>query len=407
MRLWGRCMKYWIEGLQKKWMYTEKLLLHILKRKGHAHALDSDSIIIASLCDVTDIPKLAKLRARYPDNKILAGGHFAKIGVVAMSLFADAVCVGHAYDMFNCTSWGELCELPCVFTGDRGKQIDVSYNIDWRLAPVVQTDSKRFYVWGGIGCKNKCSFCLTSWTEPHIDRPGVKTVAARAKKQIGHKGSVKIISNAYSPSLGDDLVQDMLLKDLLRVRSNTKRKMIRCGLEFATTASRKRNAKPITDEQLRRAIAHAGDLNLDLHLFCIGGYDRIEDWDCVLDAIPESDAMSPRVFFKWTNLEYQQKTPLWRHVKEIDFDRYLDASFTARFFRKAAHKNKRVRVMPVKYPAHAIWRICMSNVQDMEQYKIVEKAKNVKDMEEIKRLFATIKPWENDLGFVRTRFRLD
>jgi len=393
-------VRYWLEQMGRKKLYTEKLLLHLASSNGHTIEMARDSVILASLCDVTEMMSLERIRAKYPGSVIIAGGHLAKIGAKAMGLFADAVWVGHAFEFFRCQSLDEIYRHPSCYVPGKDKQVAASTSIDWRQCPAIQTDKRRFYVFGGAGCRGKCSFCLTSWTEPHQERPGAATLVGKLRPKIGKGNSIKIISNAYTSELGDDLVQDMMLKDVLKVRSNDKRKLIRCGVEFATEASRRKHAKPIKDEEIRQAVAYAERLNLDLQFFLIGGRDTREDWERFVEVIPPSDAMRPRVFFKWTNLEYQQKTPLWSEVSDIDFGRYLDRSFTDWFFRNAAHKNKRVRVLPVKYPAHAVWRICMSNVQDMEQYLTCKRERNTKDMDRIKRLFADVQPWSNDLSMI-------
>lgn len=393
-------MKYWIEQVGHKKLYTEKLLIHLAISHGHTIVAATDSVILVSLCDVTEIVALERIRHRHPDRIIIAGGHLAKIGVKVMGLFADAVWVGHAFQFFKSKTLDEIYGHPSCYVPGKEKQVMVSTDIDWRQCPAIQTDKRRFYILGGVGCKGKCTFCLTSWTEVHQERHSVATLVSKLRPKIGKRNSVKIISNAYTSEIGDDLVQDMMLKDVLKIRNNDKRKLIRCGIEFATEASRRKHAKPIKDEEIWRAITCAERLDLDLQFFLISGRDTREDWERFVGVIPPSDVMRPRVFFKWTNLEYQQKTPLWSEVQDIDFGRYLDKSFTDWFFQKAAHKNKRVRVLPIKYPAHAVWRICMSNVQNIVQYKACKRERNTKDMDRIKLLFDEIKPWSNDLSMI-------
>lgn len=394
-------MEFLIEQVGKKKMYTELLLEYLVKQYGHQLTQGLNSIILVSLCDVVDIFALEKIRSKHPNSYIIAGGHFAKIGFKVASLFADFVWLGHAFDLFSCKTWQEIVGHSACYAPWKDNVL-ASTRIDWSQCPIIQTDKRRFYVWGGVGCRNKCSFCLTSWTEPHQERPGVDKLVEKSRHKIGTRGSVKLISNAYSTDLEDDLVQDMILRDLLKVVSNNKRKLIRCGVEFATEQSRKKHAKPIKDYEIKEAIKKAEKLNIDLQLFLIGGWDDIQDWYNFLDIIPVSDQLKPKVYLKWTNLEYQQKTPLWKYVQNINPDYYLDSAFTDWFFRKAAHKNKRIRVLPVKYPAHAIWRLCMSNAQNMEQYKECKKAKNEKDMIKMIWLFNRIKPWSNDLSRVIT-----
>ena len=392
-------MRFWIETMGSKMLYTERLLQHLARTKGHEIDLQGDSVVLASVCDVTDLPVLERIRDRHPGLTLISGGHLAKIGYRVMGLHSDAVWCGHAFEMFDCSSLEEILEHPACYVPGRTREIRPSKRIEWPMCPVIQTDKRRFYVWGGVGCRGKCSFCYTSWSEEHRERPGVDKLVAKAQARLQGKGTVKVISNAYSTELGDDLVQDMMLRDLLQVRRNDKRKLIRCGVEFATERSRKRHAKPIKTEEIRAAIRHAERLGLDLQLFLIGGWDSREEWEqFVHEAIPESDQLKPRVFLKWTNLEYQQLTPLWRHAAQIDPDRYLDRSFTDWAFRAAAHKNKRIRVLPVKYPAHAIWRMCMSNARNLGEYRDCKAHRNTKEMGRILELADRIRPWEHELS---------
>ena len=392
-------MRFYVESITGKMLYTEKLLQHLVRAKGHELGLERDSVVLASVCDVTDLPALERIRDRHPSLPLISGGHFAKIGYRVMGLHSDAVWLGHVFELLDCSSLEEAMATTACYVPGETKHLRPSKRIEWRLCPAIQIDKRRYYLWGGTGCKGKCSFCYTSWSEEHRERPGLDKLVARTQSRLGSAGTLKVISNAYSTDLGDDLVQDMMLRDLLRVRSNSKRKLIRCGVEFATEASRKRHAKPIKTEEIRAAIRHAERLGLDLQLFLIGGWDTRGDWEQFIhQAIPESDALKPRVFLKWTNLEYQQLTPLWRHAAQLDPERYLDSSFTDWAFRVAAHKNKRIRVLQVKYPAHAIWRMCMSNVRDMGEYRDAKRHRNVKDMGRILELADRIRPWEHELS---------
>lgn len=388
-------------------MYTEKLLLHLIKLNKHELILDKDSVVLFSICDVTELPFIEKLKQKYPNNKIVVGGHFSKIGAVAISLFADAVWIGHGFEMFEQKSFEDiLAHESCYF---KGKNIDVycNYNIKWNQCPAIQTDYSRFYVFGGVGCKNKCSFCVTSWTEPWENRPGINHVQNSVKKHVGKKGSVKVISNAYDTEMSLDLVQDMLIKDFIQAKKFKKGALVRCGVEFATDETRRKNGKPVKESEIKAAFDVALANGVDLHLFMIGGIDKKYDWYKFIENIPEGDVLKPRIFLKWTNFEAQQKTPLWATCQQLNPDNYISSIDTDSFFRIGAHRNKRIRIMPVKYPAHAFWRIMMSNVKNIDEYKQVLTLKNEKDMDTVYAMFQKLKPWENDISFIKTYYDKD
>lgn len=394
-------MKYWIEPVGNKRFYTEKLLEMVAGGYGHEVDLDQDSIILVSLCDVSELLVLRRIRNKYPSHTIVAGGHFAKIGLEAMAIWADLVWVGHVFDMLALRTWQEICESPHAYWCGRRGTVQASTRIDWDRVPAIQVDKNRLYLWGGTGCQKKCSFCLTSWTEPHQERPGLRGVCSRLKQRMPKGYTLKVISNAYTTELGDDLVQDMMIQDLLRVRRNRKRKLIRCGVEFPTEKSRGRHAKPIRDEQIRHAIQRAADFNLSLQLFFIGGRDPRQDWEHLLDVIPPDDMMKPKVYFKWTNIEYQPKTPLWPELAHFTGQDLLDKAFTDWFYRKAAHKNKRVSVYTCKYPAHTVWRMCLAHVTTELEFNAVHKLRNTKDLARMMELFRDLQPWEHDLSWVQ------
>jgi hypothetical protein len=394
-------MRFWIEQPEKKQLYTAKLISHLIREYGHEEKLADDSVILASLCDVTELPWLGKLRQKYPKNRIISGGHFSKIGANAMLLHSDLVWVGHIFTLLKCKTYDEVLTCGAAYA-KLGQGCKADYEIEWSKCPAIQVDPKRFYLWGGVGCKNKCKFCLTSWTEPHEARPNIEQVVCKAKRQIGKKGSLKVISNAYSDKLGDDLVQDMLLRDMLKIRDNKKRKLIRCGVEFATEEMRKKNGKPISDIEITSAINHAREMNFELQMFMIGGLSTWAEWMSFIELIPEGDDMKPRIFIKFTNLEYQQKTPLWQECQSANFGNYLTTQFSKDFFATAAHKNKRVRVLPAKYPAHAIWRMIASNVRTHGEYNAAMKLKNNENLGEITQAFIAMAPWKNDISNIKT-----
>lgn len=398
-------MKYCILSRPKPF-YTEKLLRHLATLYGHevVETVDEADAVLISIEDITNIGRIEKAADVVNGKPIIAGGHLSKVAPKAMAVHADYVWIGHAFEFFQLQTLGGVADSKHTYYQGKRGATTISWKIDWDKCPVMQIDARRFYVWGGVGCSRSCAFCLTSWTERHAVRPRLGRITSGAKKQIGSRGSIKVISNEYSEHVGDDLVQDMLIADLIQsVNPNGRRKLIRVGIEFATEENRKAHGKPATQAQIQKALQVAARNNYDLHMFMIAGIDTIEEWRAFFAAIPEDDAMTPRIHFKWTNLEYQQKTPLWSSVQNVDFDRYMGRSFTDEAFRTMAHRNKRVRVLPIKYPAHAVWRMIMSNVSDEGEYRAAWAARSVKDMDEMVAMFYDFKPWRNDMSMIEVR----
>lgn len=396
-------MRYWIDS-RAKLSYTERVLRHLGQHYRHemVDTVDDADTVLISIADITEIGRI-KIARRW-GKPLIAGGPLTKVAPQVMAMHADLVWIGHAFEFFECRSLDDIAaHQSSHFTGN---ELDVymSRDIRWCEVPAIQVDSRRFYLWGGVGCSRKCSFCTASWTENHCLRPELGRVVAGAKRTIGSRGTIKVVSNEYRETVGDELVQDMLLTDLLRAKNRSKkRKLIRVGLEFATEATRRKYAKPMTQETIEQALLVAERENFELHLFCIAGLDTEDEWVEFMGRIPESDHMKPRVHFKWTNLEYQQKTPLWRRIKQVDFSRYQSKAFTDKMFQIGAHRNKRVRVLPIKYPAHAVWRMLMSNVRTLDEYDEVYRLRNQKAMDVLVKAFYDYKPWETDLSKFHTR----
>ena len=297
---------------------------------GHTLTEDMErcDAVLFSMCDVMEYPALVKLRkaARRP---LIVGGSYAYHFRSAI-LYADAVWVGECYEMAECRTLNELLGHPCCYTGGPGLP-RASDRIDWDKVPVCQTAPRKAYYWGGQGCKNKCRFCLTSWTHPHqVNSPARIAEAKRVAAE--HKRHLMICSNEYSDGNGGR-TQDMLLRDYLRVP--VAGGVVRMGVEFATDETRRRCGKPITDMDLSAAIAKMSRERVALRLFHIGGYDRREAWDAYIDRLGAAlDRYRPPrlLHLMYNNLQYQNYTPLYRERRDIDPDRYLTIEDTKRWY---------------------------------------------------------------------------
>lgn len=271
-----------------------------------------------SMCDAMEYRDLMAMRKR-TRLPLLVGGSFA-FNFWAVKLWADGVWVGEVYEMAECKTLNEILASPHCYTG--GDVLPVSsLRIDWEKVPIAQIKKGSCYYWGGTGCKNKCRFCFTSWTHAHS--VNTRERIQRAREICKARGvSLMISSNEYDNDPGAKTF-DMLLKDY--VKTPVAANMVRCGVEFATDETRCRMGKPVTFEDMFRALQKAERERVILKWFHICGYDRKEDWDSYIEKVCQ---MGERVKYsrllqlEFNNLQYQNYTPLYAERKSIDPSRY-------------------------------------------------------------------------------------
>ena len=372
--------------------YTEALLKQLIVRNGHelTSPEDSDAILV-SMCDITEIQMLMKAREKYKGKVIIVGGAVSPFFKV-LKLFCDIVSIGQGFEFFRLKSLHEIREAPFTYTGTE-RSVRASTLIEWEKCPIVQVKKRIFYYLGGVGCKNKCSFCMTSWLNKpqHNDEKRTRL----AKQRV--KDSLKLISNEEEGTLSvRETVKDLMLTSYLAAKETPNCTIIRLGLEFATEESRKKHGKFFTDEQLLEAFRRAELEKKTLQMFCIGGVDSREDWYELFAKIPNQYTTSPRIIFKWTNIEYQMHTPLFKTRKEMKVENYLDQKFNKEVVRRNGARLQRVRTMPIAYSGRALWRMGMSCSVTMEQFMTFWKMRNEKDAKVFKEALWSSGVIEND-----------
>ena len=281
------------------------------------------------------------MRRDNPGKTLIVGGAFA-FNFWACKLYCDGVWVGEVYDMAVCRSMDELLSSPHCYTG--GDVLPMaSQRIDWPRVPVAQTAPGKCSYWGGNGCKNKCRFCFTSWTRPHqTNSPDrIRRAQQMCRKRKMH---IMVVSNEYENDPGSRTF-DMLLRDYVNVP--VKANVLRCGVEFATEETRRRNSKPISRDDLFHALQKAEREGVSLKLFHIAGYDRREDWERYIDDLClmlDSVGYGRLLNLGFTNLQYQNYTPLYRERRSIDPSRYIDHHVTREWYDRLRQHTKSVLV---------------------------------------------------------------
>ena len=344
------CFPQYFESQSRFLSYT--VVASALRKAGHEVVPDMDGCdaVLFSMCDVVEYRDLMKMRKRSEGYPLIVGGAFA-FNFWSAKLYSDAVWVGEVYDMADCKTLDDLMNSPYCYTG--GDKIPKSSTrIEWEQVPIAQIKPTTCYYWGGVGCKNHCRFCYTSWTHKHqTNTPErIKKAIREAKKRRMY---IMVSSNEYEND-PDAKTFDMLLKDYLKVP--VQGKAIRCGVEFATDETRKKNGgagKSLTRNDIYHALQKAAAEKCSLKLFHITGYDDIQDWEnyindmcLMLDNIKYEKLLT----LGFNNLQYQNYTPLYAERKNINPDNYASIETTRQWYDRLRMHTKSVLVQaPSKF----------------------------------------------------------
>lgn len=350
------CFPQYFESESRFLSYT--VVASALRKAGHEIVEDikgSDAVLF-SMCDVVEYRDLMKMRKRSEGYPLIVGGAFT-FNFWATKLYCDAVWVGEVYDMAECKTLEELYESPFCYTGEEMPK--ASTRIDWAQVPIAQIKPTTCYYWGGVGCKNKCRFCYTSWTHKHQTNAPERIKAAIKEAKKRHL-FIMVSSNEYEND-PDARTFDMLLKDYIKVP--VKGKTVRCGVEFATDETRKKNGgagKSLTKNDIYHALQKAAVERCSLKLFHIAGYDKKEDWEtyindlcAMLDNIKDEKMLT----LGFNNLQYQNYTPLYSERKNINPDNYISIEDTKRWYDTLRMHTKSVLVQAPSRFQHVCCRM--------------------------------------------------
>jgi hypothetical protein len=320
--------------------YTEIVLKQLIKTNGHKIIGNEDAqIILVSLCDITEIIFLEKIRNKYPNKKICVGGAVSYY-YKTLSIFADYVCVGQGFEFFKCHTINEIEKLSCIYSKNDDKIPLPSRLIEWDVVPIGQVSKKVFYYWGSVGCKNRCGFCMTSNVQPYQKNGEDNINSAMAKiKKIG--GVCNIVTNDSGNINTNRTTQSIMLKDFLKINSK-KGKLYRIGLEFAKEQTRKKYKKYFTDDELIIAINKSVKEKSRLRLFCISGVETFEDWDLLLSKINDIYERG-WIVFKFTNVVFEPFTEISSLRFNIDINNYFNNQKVMELI-----KNHKYRIYPLR-----------------------------------------------------------
>lgn len=229
--------------------YTVELMKYLARRAGHqiTEDLQDADLVCLSICHHSEITDLIKLR-KATDKPILVGGH-ATYSPNPFLIYADFVNLGHGFEIWESfKTIDDLKTLPYIYHNNKMEGV-YSQKIDWDSVPAIQIGKNTYsYLWS-VGCRNKCNFCNTSWTNTYQTNHNKLRLDILRQKTIGKQ--LYIITNDYSKSDVKRAVSDVLIpeynKDPLVFQNIT---LLRSGIEAATEDVRRFLGKNLKDEQI-------------------------------------------------------------------------------------------------------------------------------------------------------------
>jgi len=368
-------LRIWHTSSQRNMLsgYVVGLFRYYLAKKGLRTDHSKDfNVIFYTLYSPGDVYKLAKLREQFPKTLIIAGGIEGFTPAYILN-FADFVCAGEGYHFMKNfpTDKGvegliEWCKEQSYLTyrGKLGKPTYPSYEIPWHEIPAVQVSKKMYYFLVGRGCRNKCSFCFTSWANKYQTVPPKRLAPLRALADRGR--SIYFVGNDTGEfaTLDCSAAQSVSVKRFLQApHKYAKSKFLHIGIEGLTPQRRLWYRKPIEPEEIRSVLAITKRLKIDWELFLI--VHQPFDVDAFVEELPADIDRYPRVVMKFTHLDPTPYTPMENHdlMNECDINR-------DEIFCKVAGKNRRFRSFPVMRAAQE-HTFCILRRSTLEQARIV------------------------------------
>jgi hypothetical protein len=373
--------------------YTYYVLKYLVELNGHEiSSINNCDFILFSICDVSQIISLKYIKKMHKNKKIIIGGHFAIFFKLCI-LFSDYVNVGQGFEFFKCQTEEEIKGLRCIYYEGCNKIIEPSILIEWDKIPLCKITKNGYYYWNSVGCKNKCKFCLTSWINKYQqnNKDRIKYI-----KRENERKNINYISNE-----NDNLIEikeqrkSIMLKDFLNIKKHFCN-YYRVGLEFALEENRKEQGKYFTDEMLIESILKAIKEKVRIQFFCIAGYEPKKAWYNLFSILPAINK-GWEIKFKFTNLEYQMFTPIYKELENMNIDYYMGNKDREYIWNKYL-KNiiKCGRIETIKYPAYALWRTGMTNSINRQQFDIFYNLRNEKSKEKLRDAIFENKIYNND-----------
>lgn len=337
-------------------LYTAATLRTLMKKYGITETTpEKADVIWVSISHTDDLPTIKNARKIAGKRPLIMGG-FESFFPVPYLAYADAICVGEGLEMIK--EWGKhgygALDLPCFLTREKyesNRTIYPSYEVPYKEAPLLKLPGKeRYYYLAGRGCKGKCSFCATSWIQPHTECPAhlVEKVVSFVENK---KGKINLISNDSESVRRSKSInaQSVRVRDYLKNPERYRASMLHFGIEFWEQDARTVNGKPISDDEIRALIEITKKYKQKCEFFFIVGYEGwcMESIERFSSILPIDTDLYPAIHVKGTYLEPTPHTPLAGiKIAPNFFD-------TKRALDILGSKNKRFRVFSTRSMARS------------------------------------------------------
>lgn len=123
---------------------TYTIVQRIMAGAGHAivERPDGADAALYSMCDVTEMPGLIKLRREVGSLPIIVGGAFA-FNFWSAAIYADIVWLGEVFEMAECETLDDLTNSPHSYRMGQQRMPTAATRIDWDKVPVCQIAPKK------------------------------------------------------------------------------------------------------------------------------------------------------------------------------------------------------------------------------------------------------------------------
>lgn len=365
-----------VESGAKHNKYTYRTLYHLMGVFGVEQSDEGNAdVILVSLDDPDDLPMLRRSRKIAGDRPLIAGGFECFCGEYLLA-YADACNVGEGFEFFEAFGKAkrieEIYELPFVLTKEK-KSVYPSTRIDAQHLPLVRIGKRLWYYLSGRGCRAKCAFCLTSFSQPHWAND-----ASKIKKALRHaernKEKVTLISND-SGEIGIRStarnVQSVRVVDYVKNSDKFKSAhFIHFGIEGFSEEHRRFFRKPIPDDVIFDLIRHLQERKKpEAEFFFIPGLPGT--FDAMMkfaESVPVCAKTYPRIHIKLTTLNPMPHTPLW--TLGIDDLELLTDEQVQEFRRTIKARNVGFRLFSMRSRSRELWRAAIRNCTPAETRKL-------------------------------------
>lgn len=284
---------------------------------------DNPDLVCATCAHPRDYStmRMAAAAAKKAGAPLLVGGHDAYCGASLLA-WADYVCVGEGFRLAEGLATegatdprGYLDAAPNVLSrDDPDREVTPDYHVPFVDVPVVKTAPRAYYSLAGRGCHRKCTFCFTSWAQPHqtVDRAVMERNEAAVKAAQPDASAIWVTNDEGAGHWSGSITVRRLLDGYLEDWPN----VVRVGIEGLTEQRRRAFGKPISDSDVAALLELAHTKRRQLQLFFIVGLPDdppgADAFEPLLEHIDADPQRHPRVWLKFTHHEPAPHTPLGR-----------------------------------------------------------------------------------------------